>query len=102
MERKEIKTDMRWRSTVPDTIEWVSWGDDYVAYHRPSGTTHFLNASSAGLITGLLNEPKDAEAIAITFSPPVDDEDKAVHLKEILSMLERLEHLGMIQRARRA
>ncbi len=89
----------RWRSPAPDTIAWAFWDDDYVAYHRPSGRTHFLNVSSRHLIAELLCEPKDAATVAQAFSPPRDDMERQAHLSEITSMLERLEHLGLIDRA---
>ena len=99
MDDEEERLRARWCSPPPDTIAWVSWDDEYVAYHRHSGKTHFLNAASARLISELLQQSSDAVAIAKAFAPPEGEVERRAHLAEILSMLERLEHLGLIQRA---
>ena len=90
----------KWQSPPADAIVWTSWDDDqFIAYHRPSGITHFLNAASAALITELLIEPSDAETIARAFEPAIGDSDWDEHLDEIIGMLVHLEHLGLIRRA---
>ncbi len=84
----------------PETIVWTQWDDDqFIAYHRPSGITHFLNAASASLITELLNEPADAPTVARAFELANRGADRQEHLVEIVAMLEHLEHLGLIERA---
>ncbi len=90
----------KWRSPPPDAIVWTRWdGDQFVAYHRPSGITHFLNAASALLITELLVEPADAAAVATAFEAAQGDAGWEQHLEEITTMLVHLEHLGLIRRA---
>jgi len=79
----------------------VSWGDDQVAYHRPSGRTHFLNAASHFLISELLREPRDLEAVVDAFL--TDDgngaNSDALVREEISRLLDRLEQLGLISPA---
>lgn len=90
----------KWQSPPADTIVWTRWDDDqFIAYHRPSGITHYLNAASAALITELLVEPMDAAAVARAFEPAIGDADPDEHVEEINAMLVHLEHLGLIRRA---
>ena len=89
-----------WHSVADDTIVWTRWdGDRFIAFHRPSGITHFLNAASAVLIRELLVEPAGADSVARAFERANEDADWDAHLAEITAMLEHLEHLGLIQRA---
>lgn len=81
----------RWRAAPAEHVVWTSWDDDYVAYHRPSGKTHFLNASSHYLLTELLREPRDVQAVADAFGDS--------SLAEVAAMLEHFEHLGLIEDA---
>lgn len=90
----------KWQSSPTDSIVWTRWEDDqFIAYHRPSGITHYLNAASAALITELLVEPADAVSVARAFEPATGDSDWDEHLDEIFAMLVHLEHLGLIRRA---
>ena len=90
----------KWQSPPADAIVWTRWDDDqFIAYHRPSGITHFLNAASAALITELLVEPSDAPTVARAFEPAMADANHEEHLDEIIAMLVHLEHLGLIRRA---
>ena len=89
----------KWQSPPPDEIVWTRWGDDeFIAYHRPSGITHFLNAASAALITELLNEASDAATVARAFESAIGDSDWDEHVEEIVAMFVHLEHLGLIRR----
>ncbi len=90
---------LRWRSISADDILWAEWDDDYVAYHRPSGKTHFLNASSALLLTEILVEAKDAASVTKLLSPSGDLDISRERVEQVMSMLARLEHLGLVERA---
>ena len=74
------------------------FGNDYVAYHRPSGKTHFLNAASQLLICNILTEPTALSAIAEEFAPDVTDDHADAYLEQMKAMLDRLEHLGLVER----
>lgn len=77
----------------------MAWDDgDQVAYHRPSGLTHLVNAATVMLVTVLLTDALDADTIARSFAPD-RDASWAEHLSGIVAMLERLEQLGLIERA---
>ena len=88
----------RWCSPGPDTVSWVDWEDGIVAYHRPSGVTHFLNPSSRILIEDILREPKDVGQVAVALDVPGMPETDRPSLDDVRSMLERFEELGLIQR----
>lgn len=89
----------RWSSVDPDQLLWNGWNDEYVVFHRPSGRTHFLNAASAVLVRELLVSPKTSEDVVQSFPPPDLPSDPNAYHDEILALLERLEHLGLIERA---
>lgn len=94
----------RWRACEPGAIVWVCWDDDFVAYHRPSGKTHFLNTSSHYLLSDLLLEPRDAEAVRRAFEAPAantdgnTDDDSDDLQREVESLLDHFEQLGLIER----
>ena len=94
----ESKTPPSWRAIDPDAILWATWGDDHVAYHRPSGHTHLLNESSRRLITEFLQQPADVESIRRMFGFPADAADAPDDAGETRAMLDRLESLGLIER----
>ena len=100
IEADPVSVEPKWQSPPADSIVWTRWHDDqFIAYHRPSGITHYLNAASKALITELLIEPSDAATVARAFEPAAGESDRDEHLEEIVAMLVHLEHLGLIRRA---
>lgn len=79
-----IRTGARvaWRASPAEHYSWASWPDGEVLYHRPSGKTHFLNASGAELLRQLLAAPGQ--------SFEADD--------ALLELLLRMEALGLVER----
>ena len=88
----------RWRRCEPENCVWKNYGDDYVVYHRPSGTTHLINDASYRLLTTLLIEPRDFASIARFFQATQADIDSREYMSRMAAMLNRLEHLGLIER----
>lgn len=89
---------VQWQSRPQNDIAWINWGQDHIAYHRRSGITHFLNASSKQLLTELLREPKDAKEITNAFGASEGDPDWSTQFGEIRALLGQLEHLGFIEK----
>ena len=87
-----------WRARSPDEIVWAHFDEDYVAFHRPSGKTHFLNAASHLLICEILTEARDLDAIVGEFVMDEDGGDPAAHTAQMRSILDHLEILGLIER----
>lgn len=81
----------RWRAVDPLDIAWIGWEESFVAYHRPSGKTHFLNAFSHWLLTEFLIEPTTLGEVQSATS---DDANAG----EISALLERFEELGLLVR----
>ena len=88
----------RWRSRPQDEIVWVRFGKDFVAFHRPSGKTHFLNTASKILLTDILVEPKDLASILEEFASQATDDSADAYLEQMQAMLDRIENLGLIER----
>jgi PqqD family protein of HPr-rel-A system len=87
-----------WRAAPPEDLVWNTWDDEFVVFHRPSGRTHFLNAASAEIITRHLSRPASTVDIADAYPSPDETINAEHHLEDILSLLERFEHLGLIKR----
>lgn len=87
-----------WRARSPDEIVWAHFDEDYVAFHRPSGKTHFLNAPSYRLICEILTEARDLDAIIGGFVTDENDSDPAAHVGKMRAMLDHLENLGLVER----
>ncbi len=92
------ETEILWCSPPKDAIRWIAYDDGFVAYHRPSGSTHFLNAASKFLIEEILSDPKDASTVADDFADVVTVDDPQAHLDEIRAMLLRFDELGLVRR----
>lgn len=98
MSRAESNAPVLWRASPVEEIAWVQFDDEYVAYHRPSGKTHFLNAATHRLLTDLLVEPARLATVAAAFAAgssasPVGDVEK-----ELRATLSHLESLGLVAR----
>lgn len=98
MRDRNGERDARWRAAAAEDLVWLSWGGDHVAYHRSSGKTHFLNDSSHFLLTELLREPRDIEAVAAAFGAGEGEGEDAGARHEVASMLAHFEELGLIER----
>ena len=81
-----------WRSLAGGNFRWFEAGEEYVAYHRPSGTTHLLNSASVLLLDDILRTPRTAaEASQALGMPELAD--------DIIETLERFEDLGFVERS---
>lgn len=89
---------MKWRSCSPTQCNWVTFENDFVVYHRPSGKTHFLNVGSEVLLTDVLTEARSLTSILDIFASDDTDEDHEEYVRQMQSMLDRLEYLGLIER----
>ena len=98
MSLANIQMDTCWRAAQPDSMVWAHWNDDFIAYHKPSGLTHFLNAASKSLLTETLAQTSNTAAIVEKFLSPGGKSSSSSHPDEILAMLERLEQLGLVER----
>lgn len=84
-----------WQSCSPADIVWADLGNDLVIFHRPSGKTHFLNASSAFLLDEVLRNPVTFDEIVDAFT--IDPGDGGEKTAVIGDMLLHLERLGLVR-----
>ena len=98
MKKQQGEQNLQWRSVAPPDIAWVDWGHDHIAFHRPSGKTHFLNVASKHLITELLGEPTGLTGIVTAFGVAEGDSEGPAQMDDMRSMLDRLEQLGLVDR----
>lgn len=91
-------SSLSWRSRPQDRIVWAFFDNDFVAFHRPSGKTHFLNAASYLLLNDVLGEARDLPYILGVFDSDETPRDDEAYASEMLSLLHRLETLGLIER----
>lgn len=90
---------LRWRSAPDSEILWVAWNDDYIAYHRPSGKTHFLNAATFDLLDKVLREPRDVAGSLTELARLRGAEPDLTQRSYMAGLLVRLEQLGLVRRA---
>ena len=87
----------RWWCATPEDFAWFGGADDIVVYHRPSGTTHLVNASSKYLLSNLLLTPHSLDEITAVF----EDDASVVSTERrdsVAAMLTRFEQLGFVER----
>lgn len=89
----------RWRTCKPDSLAWAGWGGDFVAYHRPSGGTHYLNPVSRILLDDILRQPKTESAVEDSLRALGLDADEGLKPDTVRTLLDRFEELGLIERA---
>ena len=80
-------------------IDWFDVPPDFIAFHRPSGKTHFLNEASKLLLTELLVVPKNLTEILNVFPSNEDDDEARRHVLPMQDLLMHLEALGLIEQA---
>ncbi|GMU68273.1 MAG: hypothetical protein AMXMBFR37_06060 [Steroidobacteraceae bacterium] len=78
---------------------WADWDDLAVLYHRPSGKTHFINASTAFLLEHLVDTPVGIEAATQALAAAQGAVADEALREEVAATLLRLEELGLIERA---
>jgi PqqD family protein of HPr-rel-A system len=76
----------------------AQWDDQVVVFHRPSGLTHFINASMGQLLAELSAGPCPTELLVDQFIGGPDSYGQSEVRDHVLSLLFRLEELGLIER----
>ncbi len=99
MSAEPVSDVIKWRSRSSAEIDWFDVPPDFIAFHRPSGKTHFLNAASKVLLTELLTLPRDIGEILEVFPSDEDDDEAHRHIIGMQKLLAHLEALGLIERS---
>jgi PqqD family protein of HPr-rel-A system len=87
-----------WRAAAKSDCALTQWDDQVVVFHRPSGLTHFINASMAQLLENLSAGPCHTELLVDRFIGNPDSYGTSEVRDHVLSLLFRLEELGLIKR----
>ena len=98
MSAKPVSSANSWRSRAPHEIVWFDIAPDFVAFHRPSGKTHFLNAASKLLLTDTLIESANLPFILDAISAEPADERDEDFPQQMIAMLEHFESLGLVEK----
>ncbi len=98
MSTKQESSPPKWCSCRPDQITWAIFEQDYIAYHRPSGKTHFLNEASFLLIREILAEPQSLDTIIKEFVSVENEANPAPYASQMRAMLDHLEDFGLVER----
>lgn len=86
-----------WRATRSD-YALAQWDEQVVVFHRPSGLTHFINASTSQLLADLSASPCDTDSLVDRFVADPNTQASPDVRDQILTLLFRLEELGLIER----
>lgn len=95
---KQDSSAIKWRSRRSDQIAWAIFAQDYIAFHRPSGKTHFLNEASYLLICEVLAEPRSLDTIIREFVSVEDEANPVPLASQMRAMLDHLEDFGLVER----
>lgn len=87
----------RWCAVGAHDVRWAEFEGGIVAYHRPSGKTHLLNAVTAELLKDVLHEPKDAAAAAAELAALQSARADEMFTSYVARLLLRLEALGLVE-----
>lgn len=87
-----------WRAAAQSDCALAQWDDQVIVFHRPSGLTHFINASMAQLLADLSAGPCSTELLVDHFIGDPDSSGPSEVRDHVLSLLFRLEELGLITR----
>lgn len=77
---------------------WIRWDDQCAIYHRPSGQTHFVNLSTEHLLAVVLRSPAGLEDIVQALNGLPGAQDAPLAPQQVVSLLMRLDELGLIER----
>jgi PqqD family protein of HPr-rel-A system len=89
-----------WRRGNAAQCAWASWEEEPgVIYHRPSGKTHFVNASAAFLLEHLLEGTATVDSATRALAAAQERHVDEAMLDGVAGTLLRLEELGLIERA---
>lgn len=89
-----------WRRADAAACAWTDWGTEPgVIYHRPSGKTHFVNASTVFLLEQLLAGPATHEAATQALAEALGRAADDALRDDVAGTLFRLEELGLIESA---
>jgi PqqD family protein of HPr-rel-A system len=92
----DLATPARYRAIDPSQLRWLELDAEFVLYHRPSGKTHFLNATSACLLMEILARPRTAaEATSLLLESQATPIEDAQH-EYVRGLLQRFAELGII------
>ena len=99
MNQSNSSVERTWHAPETDDILWAEWDDEFIAFHRPSGKTHLLNAASEALLTRILSEPKTSRDIVRELTCESDRTVGDGLVAGIDDLLMRLEELGLVVRS---
>lgn len=88
----------RWLAAPAQDCVWAEYDDDFVLFHRRSGHTHFVNASTAILLTEVLRSPRTSEEAAEELAAAQRANATADFVPQVLGLMLRLEELGLVER----
>ena len=87
-----------WCAGPARELVWSQFDDVYIAYHRPSGKTHFLNTATADLLGHVLVAPRTARSAGEELAAREGAAAAPDFLSAVAESLLHLEHLGLIER----
>ena len=94
----QLMDNVLWRAAPPDQFVRCDWDGNYIVYHRPSGLTHVLNSAMFHLLNNVLREPVGLSAAMDRLSRIGGDEASCVTPGQMIDLILRLEHLGLVRR----
>jgi PqqD family protein of HPr-rel-A system len=94
---REDNAGSTWRAVPAPDLIWAEVDGQFVAYHRASGKTHFLNAPAAALLRSVLVAPKTAATATEELAAMQGAHTDASFNAAVSQLLGHLEHLGLVE-----
>lgn len=86
-----------WRISTDQDLTWRQWDGDYVVYNPVSGDTHILDIVTGEILRGLATGPASEEEIARRMAAFLEVEKDDALNEAALTMVEKLDELGLIE-----
>mgnify|MGYP002085368473 CR=1 FL=1 len=83
---------------APHSLLWKTWGDEVLVYNQDSGMTHQITPIAARVIHALERQPATVAQLSEDLARELDVEVDAELCHQVASLLENLNHLGLIRR----
>ncbi len=99
MTRSVDPAEELWCAGPDENLIWAEWGGDCVVFHRPSGLTHLVNASTAVLLREVLSTPRTIAEAAARLAESQGAVPAPDYADDVGGLMERLEFLGLVERA---
>ena len=86
-----------WKATGEEGLHWRRWQGDYIVFNPLSGNTHLLDIVAGNLLIAILAGQMATDELTEKISTFLEVEADAKVSAHVVSILEKLDELGLIE-----